>query len=110
MTDIILHGVLLDDDTEFSLDEFCLACSTTTKWIVTLVEVGALDPVNYQQTSLDEQNKWKFSAYSLKRVRTAMRLQQDLGVNEAGVALILDLLEEIEDLEAKVQKLSNPIR
>jgi chaperone modulatory protein CbpM len=106
MNDIILHGVLMDEDTEFSLDEFCYACSSSIKWVVTLVELGALDPVNYQQISLDEQTQWKFSAHSLKRARTAMRLQRDLEINEAGIALALDLLEEIEILESKVQKLS----
>lgn len=75
--------------------------------MVTLVEIGVLDPVNYHQISLNEQEQWKFSADSLKRARTAMRLQRDLGINEAGIALALDLLEEIEILESKVQKLSN---
>jgi chaperone modulatory protein CbpM len=106
MNDIIIQGVLLDEDTEFSLEEFCYACSSPTTWVVTLVEVGVLDPVNYQQISLEEQTHWKFSADSLKRARTAMRLQRDLGINEAGIALVLDLLEEIEVLESKVQKLS----
>jgi len=106
MNDIILQGVLLDDDTELSFDEFCCACSSSTTWVVTLVEIGVLDPLNYQQISLDEQEQWTFSADSLKRARTAMRLQRDLGINEAGIALALDLLEEIEILESKVQMLS----
>lgn len=108
MNEIILHGVLLDEQTELSLDELCYACSSSAEWVIALVEVGALDPLNYQQPLHENQTRWKFSAYSLKRARTAMRLQRDLGVNQAGVALALDLLEEIETLEYKLQRLNKP--
>ncbi|TMM43268.1 chaperone modulator CbpM [Colwellia ponticola] len=109
MNDLILQGVLLDEEAELSLEELCYACSSSTKWIIALVEVGVLDPVNYQQTPVEQQTLWKFSAYSLKRARTAMRLQRDLGVNEAGVALVLDLLEEIETLEARLNRYKAPM-
>ncbi|PCJ49941.1 MAG: MerR family transcriptional regulator [Gammaproteobacteria bacterium] len=109
MNEIILHGVLLDEELELSFDELCYACSCSSEWIVALVEVGALDPLNYQQPLHENQAHWKFSAYGLKRARTAMRLQRDLGVNQAGVALALDLLEEIETLESKLHRLNKPL-
>ena len=34
-----------------------------------------------------------------------MRLQRDLGINLAGIALTLDLLDEINTLEARLQQL-----
>jgi chaperone modulatory protein CbpM len=34
-----------------------------------------------------------------------MRLQRDLGINLAGVALAIDLLDEIEDLRAQLCRL-----
>lgn len=34
----------------------------------------------------------------MARVCSALRLQRDLGVNLAGIALALDLMEEIEKL------------
>jgi chaperone modulatory protein CbpM len=33
-----------------------------------------------------------------------MRLQRDLGVNVAGVALALDLLEEIERMQTRLRR------
>jgi chaperone modulatory protein CbpM len=98
MKETILHGVLIDEEVEFSLDELSYACSSSTEWLIALVEVGVLDPVNYQEIPVE--TDWVFSAYSLKRARTAMRLQRDLGVNQAGIALALDLLEKIERLES----------
>ena len=44
---------------------------------------------------------WRFSGSALRRAATAQRLTRDLGLNAAGVALALDLLEEIETLRIR---------
>jgi chaperone modulatory protein CbpM len=84
-----LNGILLDEQTELSLNELCKACSSSAEWIIELVEEGALEPVGYQQT------QWRFSGMSLQKAQTAMRLQRDLGINLSGIALALDLLDKI---------------
>ena len=33
-----------------------------------------------------------------------MRLQRDLGINLAGVALVMDLLDEIEELRGRLRR------
>ena len=102
MTQKILNGILLDEHTELSLNDICLACSSSEEWIIELVEEGALEPVNLQTIGY-QQSQWRFSGNSLQRARTAMRLQRDLDVNLAGVALALDLLEKIESLETQLR-------
>ncbi|MCW9013876.1 MAG: chaperone modulator CbpM [Gammaproteobacteria bacterium] len=102
MTQKILNGILLDEQTELSLHDLCVACSSSEQWIIELVEEGALEPVNLHTTSY-QQTEWRFSADSLQKVHTAMRLQRDLSINLAGVALALDLLEEIEALETRLK-------
>jgi len=89
-------GIIIDEETELSLNELCKACSSSAEWIIELVEEGALEPIGYQQTH------WRFSGNNLQRARTAMRLQRDLGLNLAGIALALDLLEKIETLESRL--------
>ena len=42
-------------------------------------------------------------ATQMRRARVAMRLQSDLGINLAGAALALQLLDEIENLRARVK-------
>ena len=96
MTQQTLNGILIDEQTELSLNDLCKACSSSAEWIIELVEEGALEPIGYVQT------QWRFSGNSLQRARTAMRLQRDLGINLAGVALALDLLGEIEILESRL--------
>lgn len=47
---------------------------------------------------------WRFSGKSLRRARSAHRLQRDLGLNLAGIALVLDLMDELEVLLAQLNK------
>ncbi len=100
-----LTGILLDEQAELSLNELSRACSSSAERIIALVEEGALEPrgaISHQQ-----QTQWRFSCSSLKKARTAVRLQQDLGINLAGVALAIDLLDEIESLRSRLAQLSN---
>ena len=98
----IVNGVLLDEEVELSCSDLCSACSISEQWIIELVEEGALEPVNLKKTGF-QQTQWVFSASILPRARTAARLKRDLSINVAGVALALDLLEEIETLETRLR-------
>ncbi len=98
MTEITLTGVVLDEQTELSLTDLSQACSTSTEWVIELVQEGVLEPVGGQPT------QWRFSGTSLKRAHTAMRLQTDLKINLAGVALALDLIEEIETMRERLHR------
>lgn len=93
-----LSGELIGSETTLTIRELCRACSQRTEWILELVDEGVLEPQTGSQQDM------VFSAVELRRARTAMRLQRDLGVNLAGIALILDLLEEVDTL----RKLSGP--
>ena len=46
--------------------------------------------------------QWQFSGTALPRARKAMRLQRGFGVNLAGVALVLNLMNEIEQLRNRL--------
>ena len=96
MNQHIHNVVLIDDEIELTLNDLCKACSSSAEWIIELVEEGALEPIGYQQT------QWRFSGNNLQKARTAMRLQRDLGLNLAGIALALELLEKIETLESRL--------
>jgi chaperone modulatory protein CbpM len=87
-----MTGILLDDQVHLTLEEVSEACSTRTEWIVELVEEGVLQPLHH------ERSQWRFTASCLSKVHIATRLRRDLGINIAGVALALDLLDEIEEL------------
>ena len=46
-----------------------------------------------------------YSDYDIARLRQIQRLTQDLGVNLAGVEVILNLLEKIEELQDELERL-----
>jgi chaperone modulatory protein CbpM len=62
-----------------------------------LVEEGIIEPDG------KELHLWRFSGVSLVRARSALRLQRDLGVNLAGIALALNLMEELERLRQQLK-------
>jgi chaperone modulatory protein CbpM len=98
MTSKTLTGILLDEQAELSLRDLCHACSTSTEWVIELVDEGVLEPIGHEQAH------WRFSGPSLLRARAAMRMQRDLQINLAGVALALNLVEEIETMRERLRR------
>lgn len=88
-------GQILEEETPLSLEELCRACAAEREVIVELVEEGVLEV---------DAGGLHFTGRSLRRARMALRLQRDLGVNVAGVALVIELLERIEVLERGQRK------
>jgi chaperone modulatory protein CbpM len=89
----ILSGQVLDQNDVVTLADLCRSCTVETETITTLVAEGILDPLG------GETEQWQFTVASLRRVKTVIHLQRDLGVNLAGAALALDLLDRIAELE-----------
>lgn len=86
---------ILEEDTQLSLHDLCCACAVHAERIIELVEEGILEPTGIGVI------EWRFTGINLVRARIAIRLQHDLSINIAGVALALDLLEEIDDLKKR---------
>jgi chaperone modulatory protein CbpM len=99
----VTSGVVIDEQSELTLEELCHACSMQTDWIVTLVEEGVLEPRGQNQSS------WRFTGTQLRSALTIVRLQRDLGVNLPGAALALELLEEIETLRRRLAARDEPL-
>jgi len=94
-----VSGELLEEDVELSMQELCTACELSENQVVEMVEHGVLDPLG------GEPAQWRFVGVSLRRVRITRNLQRDLGVNTPGAALALELLEELEELRARLRRL-----
>jgi chaperone modulatory protein CbpM len=88
----VLMGQLLDDSLELELDEFCRICHASEEFVLALVAEGVIEPHG------DDRPRWRFSGLSVRRTQVAVRLHHDLDVNLPGVALALELLEEIDRL------------
>jgi chaperone modulatory protein CbpM len=91
----VISGVLLDEDLQLNLRELCGVCGVHAEIIIEMVSEGIAAPQGSAPL------EWRFSGPMVQRVQTAIRLQQDLGVNLAGAALALDLLEELQELRCR---------
>jgi chaperone modulatory protein CbpM len=91
-----LRGDILDDSVELTLQDLSRICAVDETHIVEFVEEGVL-------TTLRVTPQWHFSGAALRRARIALRLQRDLEINLAGVALALDLMEELEQLRRELR-------
>jgi chaperone modulatory protein CbpM len=96
-------GELIEEGPELTLEQLCRRCGMEAEKITALVEHGLIEPVGGAKT------EWHFSSVSIMRVKKACRLQRDLGVNTAGAALALELLDEIEALRNRLDRLENEV-
>jgi chaperone modulatory protein CbpM len=94
MTFIRAHVV--EEEVQFTLRELCQACSAEEEHMQAWVLEGVLEPAG------ESPQHWRFGGDSLRRARLAQRLRHDLEINPPGVALALDLLDEIAALRARI--------
>ena len=93
-----LSGHIFDETTEITIVELCEFCSIEIELVDELVDEGILEPTG------GSSEKRRFPYSSVRRTRTVVRLQRDLGLNLAGAALALDLLDCIENLRAQLRR------
>jgi chaperone modulatory protein CbpM len=90
----VVSGVVIEEHETFTLRQFCHVCTIQEDHIVEYVEEGILQPKGRNRKA------WRFPQSSLRWAMKARRLQRDLDINLAGVAVILELMEELETLRA----------
>lgn len=95
----VLSGRILEEGAVLTLDELSAACAVDRQRIVELVDEGVL--MVTETTTVE----WRFAGASLRRARIALHLQRDLGINVAGAALAVELMEEIEELRRQLQRI-----
>lgn len=93
-----LSGDILEEDVELTLAELCRACQLSAEQVLELVEHGVIEPRGRALVG------WRFGGVCVRKVHRAVRLKRDLGVNTAGAALALDLIEEIELMQARLRR------
>jgi chaperone modulatory protein CbpM len=82
---------------EINLNDLCAICHVTPDFIIELISYGTIEPQGKSAS------KWRFDAHQLHVIRTAVRLHHDLEINHAGIALAIDLLDQVEDLQTELR-------
>lgn len=89
---------ILEEEGNLTLGELCRACAVHAEFIFEMVDEGVLEPKGSETT------QWRFSGACIHQVNVVLRLQRDLGVNLAGAAMVLDLMDEIARLRAQLNR------
>lgn len=93
-----IDGIVVEEEIVFSLSGLCQAAGASPAQVLALVDEGVLQPTG------DAPHLWAFAGPALRTTRAALRLNADLALGTAGAALVLDLLEVIGALRAKLRR------
>ena len=91
-----LSGAIVEESALLTVEDLSRMCAVDERHIVEFVEEGVLSVV-------ESHREWHFTGAALRRARLALRLERDLELNLAGVALALELLEELERLRRELK-------
>ena len=92
-----IQGSVVENEVHMTIVELSHASRTPEELIMSWVSEGVLSP------SGSTPQDWRFSGDSLRRAKTAAHLTHDLELNVTGVALALELLDEIAQLRTRLQ-------
>ncbi|MCP9439826.1 MAG: chaperone modulator CbpM [Nitrospira sp.] len=98
MNDDVLMGSLVGQEEVLTVEELARACHAEVRWVAELIEVGILAQRGHDQAS------WRFCAADLVCARRAARLQRDFEASIETVAVMLDLLNEIDRLRGRLRR------
>lgn len=86
----VIHAKWLSEQVSISSVEICQKCRISEELLLEMLEHGLLDSEAFDLKSVT------FDYQTLEKIELVKRLMQDLGINLAGVALVLDLLEALD--------------
>ncbi|MFJ5298287.1 chaperone modulator CbpM [Pseudomonas sp. NPDC088368] len=77
------------------MKEFCQVVDMPAAYVIEIVEHGIVEPQGLKP------DDWLFDTYSLSIAKRAAKLHHDLEMEWDGVALALNLLDELEQVRAE---------
>ncbi|MDX1635998.1 MAG: chaperone modulator CbpM [Marinobacter sp.] len=95
----------VEQGTTFTLRELCERGDVHAEFVIKLVNYGIISPVREVEV-----RQWHFDLAALARLRRAQRLQRDLKINLPGLAMSLELLDDIRELRREVDRLNQQLR
>ena len=96
---IEIDAILLDDVT-LNLDELARCCQVSREWVIERVQYGLL--LDGEAVSADPA-AWIFDSRSLIRMKRIIAVERDFECNPELAGLVADLVEEIEQLRARLR-------
>ena len=100
MAVIRLRMVSPSKEAPYTIEDLARRAGVTPALVQRYLDEGLLAPI-----AGNARTSWFFDDNALFELRRIQRLRHDLGVNIAGVAVIHELLQQIEELKMELEKL-----
>lgn len=97
----VIEGLWLDERQEIALTDLAELSGIPEAELLGLADCGAIAPIDPDT----EPAQWTFTAKCLVTVRTACRLRDSFELGPHDVALVVTLVDRIQDLEAQLRDL-----
>jgi chaperone modulatory protein CbpM len=95
----VIAGEIVFNAPSYSLNQLCAYCHIHQEHLIDLVAFGTITVTGTHPS------QWLFQHADVLRVQKAMRLQRDFALDQQGLALALELLDEIERLQQQLTRL-----
>jgi chaperone modulatory protein CbpM len=105
MAQLVIESIEAQGGVLFSMSEICQRCGLHAELIIEMVEYGVVEPAR-----VEAGQHWLFAGETLARLNRAQRLRRDLQLDLPGLALSLDLLDEIDALRQQVASLQHQLQ
>jgi chaperone modulatory protein CbpM len=100
----MLTGTIFEETTILTVSDLSRLCAVEERRIVEFVEEGVLEVTasSAAGVTVGQTAGWQFTGSALNRARMALRLERDFELSLAGIALVMDLMEELEQLRREL--------
>lgn len=88
---------IIDEQLSFDLQHFAQACGQSPAWVLQLLEYEILPP-------RPDDKIHQFFGDDVLRARKAYRLQRDFDASFSAVAMMMDLLDEVQQLRKQMKR------
>lgn len=92
-----------DADSWMSLNEFCERCAIQASMLQEPVALGLLTP------RVETSGQWWFRTGSVVTLQQALRLRYELELDWQGVAVAMDLMDRVRELQQQVDSLERQL-
>jgi chaperone modulatory protein CbpM len=99
---IILSDVVIAETTTYTITEFTQRYAIEEKFLQDMLEHSLIEAVT-------DADKLYIDLANFKRIQSAIRLQKDLEINLPGIAVILQLIDELNALNHQLEILKKQI-
>jgi chaperone modulatory protein CbpM len=100
----MVQFVSAEVERKIDFKELCYAVNTSEEFMAKMIEYCIATPV------VGERKKdWLFNIETVGLVNKAMRINQDLAIDWSGIALVLNLLDQLDALRSENKSLKQQL-